>query len=208
MSFRPSYVIPLVMANRDEQDSANGGETRKPDAEERRIHHERKLKHLELLQNEVGRFTSESLRIKTTIIPIILVAAGLAIDIGAPGFDLVVLFLVVPVLLVWFLDAYFVKRQRCFRARYNHVRQLPEGNEITLEMCEILPQSASKPTLGAAFWFREQSAYYLTLLAVILLGACYVHQFQSSREDRKAQVRIDAKTVAIDSTGTLLGTRR
>ena len=171
------------------------------------MHHERKLKHLEFLQNEVGRFTSESLRIKTTTIPVILVAAGLAMGIGTPSFHLVVLFLVVPVLLSWFLDGYFVKQRRCFRARYNHVRSR-EGGEISLDMDERLPQSVPEPTWCAACWSREQKGYYLTLLAVILLGASYVHQFQLSRTDRQAQVRIVAKTVEFESTGTLLGARR
>ena len=98
----------------------------------------RQLKHLELLQAEVGRFTSESLRIKTTTVPIVLAAAGLAIRIDTPSFDLVVLLLVVPVLLFWFLDGYVVKQQQLFRWRYNRVRLL-QDSKVDFNMCVRLP---------------------------------------------------------------------
>ena len=142
--------------------------------EEPRMHHERKLKHLELLQAEVGRFTSESLRIKTTTVPIVLAAAGLAIRIDTPSFDLVVLLLVVPVLLFWFLDGYVVKQQQLFRWRYNRVRLL-QDSKVDFNMCVRLPQSDLEPTLNGAVLSREQLGYYCTLLIVLAFGILYFH---------------------------------
>ena len=86
---------------------------------------ERKLKHLEFIQGVVDRMASASFQMKGW--SVILISALLVLVAQAGRVELGVV-LVVPVVVFWALDAYFLSQERLFRKLYNHVRELREGN--------------------------------------------------------------------------------
>ena len=83
-----------------------------------------KQKHLEFIQGVINRLATASFRLKGWAV--VLVAALFVLmreELGglAP-------IAVVPVLIFWGLDGYFLWQERLFRALYDHVRVLQEGS--------------------------------------------------------------------------------
>ena len=83
-----------------------------------------KQKHLEFIQGVVNRLATASFRLKGWAV--VLVSALFVLmkeELG--GLAPVAL---VPVLIFWGLDGYFLWQERLFRALYDHVRVLEEGS--------------------------------------------------------------------------------
>ncbi len=82
-----------------------------------------KLKHLEFIQGVVNRLATASFRMKGW--SVVLVSALLILSAGASSFGLGIVS-IVPVLVFWGLDGYFLSRERLFRDLYDTVRQRDE----------------------------------------------------------------------------------
>jgi len=84
---------------------------------------EKQIKHLEFIQNIVTRMNGNSFQIKSWTITI--VSAIFAIYATNPNsyFILVSAF---PVIMFWFLDAYYLQQERKFRGLYNDVAGVSE----------------------------------------------------------------------------------
>ena len=91
---------------------------------------EAKLKHLEFIQGVVNRLGADSFRMKSWSMALAAALFVLLTRGGNPGFELVTL---VPVLIFWGLDGYFLWQERLFRTLYDHVRVL-EKDEIDFSM--------------------------------------------------------------------------
>ena len=86
---------------------------------------EAKLKHLEFIQGVINRLASDSFRIKGW--SVVLVAALFAVLARGGRIEFAPIALV-PVLVFWGLDGYFLWQERLFRALYDHVRSTKEAN--------------------------------------------------------------------------------
>ena len=96
-----------------------------------------KLKHLEFIQGVIGRLATASFRMKGWCI--VLVSALLVVPgrLGDADASLLASLPVVllPVLMFWGLDGYYLSKERLFRTLYDHVRQPPQnGNKIDFSM--------------------------------------------------------------------------
>jgi hypothetical protein len=85
---------------------------------------ENKHKHLEFIQWTVSRMASNLFLLKGWTITLIAALFALAAKDANQLYVLVAYF---PVVIFWILDGYFLAQERCFRALYNHVRQLDES---------------------------------------------------------------------------------
>lgn len=83
---------------------------------------ENKHKHLEFIQGVIDRMGSNLFLLKGWTVT--LVAALVALSAKERGSYYLAYF---PVLAFWLLDAYFLSQERRFRALYDHVRELPDG---------------------------------------------------------------------------------
>lgn len=77
---------------------------------------EEKLKHLEFIQGVITRMNSNSFSIKTWMVTIL--AAFIALFANNQN-ERYLLAAVVPTLIFWFLDAYYLKMERQYRKLYN-----------------------------------------------------------------------------------------
>ena len=84
---------------------------------------EKKLKHLEFIQGVVNRLASASFRMKGW--SVVLVSALLVLSARVPSYELGFVALV-PVLVFWGLDGYFLSRERLYRDLYDTVCQRAE----------------------------------------------------------------------------------
>ena len=82
---------------------------------------ENKIKHLEFIQGTITRMNQNSFQIKGWMITI--VSALLALYANSENV-VYVLVAIVPAIIFWFLDAYYLQQERKFRGVYNDVAGL------------------------------------------------------------------------------------
>jgi hypothetical protein len=125
---------------------------------------EAKLKHLEFIQNVITRMANNSFLLKGWAMTIIGALIGLNKDevdgkIVAIGFFLTFMF--------WALDAYYLRQERIFRARYDEVRKKEEG-EIDFFMW-IEGEMTPKLDYVNVFFSVTLWMFYLTLIGSVFL---------------------------------------
>ena len=93
---------------------------------------ENKIKHLEFIQQTICRLADNSFRLKQW--SVFLAAASLALLSQQPTSTGWAIFIpLIPVLVFWGLDGYFLWQERLYRDLYNHVREMEE-KEIDFSM--------------------------------------------------------------------------
>ncbi len=92
---------------------------------------ERKLKHLEFIQFVISRMATNSFLIKGWSITIASAIFVLSTKDGNPSLIPVAY---LPVIVFWFLDAYFLRQERLYRKLYNDVRaKVPDEIDFSLD---------------------------------------------------------------------------
>lgn len=93
-------------------------------------------KHLELLESAVTRMAGNSFIAKGWSVTLATVMLGLAAKDGGPEFALIGL---MPVLLFWFLDAYYLALERGFRELFKNAADVfGKGGAPTFEMSPLV----------------------------------------------------------------------
>ena len=132
---------------------------------------EAKFKHLEFIQGIVNRLATDSFRLKGWTV--VLISALIVLLVREGRIELAPVALV-PVVIFWGLDGYFLWQERLFRALYDHVRQ-KEESEIDFSM-DVSPfrTNRTRTWLGATF-SRTLIAFY-GALALFAVGLAVLHQ--------------------------------
>lgn len=81
---------------------------------------ENRIKHLELIQGVINRMSSNSFMLKGWAVTLVAGIFALSAN-GADKRFFVITY--IPVLVFWFLDAYYLFQERLYRLLYNEVRQ-------------------------------------------------------------------------------------
>ena len=130
--------------------------------------------YLNILQGIVSRMAGNSANSKTwciTIVSAILVAIA---DKAKPNFGLIAL---IPVLLFFFLDAYYLGQERAFRATYSDfVRRMHLCTADRSDVFAVAPlkgfnvvTATFQSTLSFAIY-----PFYLTLIAMIAIARLFI----------------------------------
>ena len=85
---------------------------------------QQKLKHLEFIQGVINRLATNSFQMKGW--SVVLVAAILVLLARESHLEAAYIALL-PIVLFWALDGYFLRQERLYRALYDHVRTLEEA---------------------------------------------------------------------------------
>ena len=94
-----------------------------------------KIKHLEFIQSTITRMNQNSFQIKGW--KITLVSALLALYASSEKV-VYILIAIVPTIVFWFLDAYYLQQERRFRGVYNDVAGLsPDDSRINVREFEM-----------------------------------------------------------------------
>lgn len=124
-----------------------------------------KIQHLELIQNIINRMNTNSFQIKEWMITI--VAALLALY--ASGNNVTYIFVaIIPTLLFWYLDAYYLQQERKFRKLYDDV--LPDDSEISLFSMPIQNYTNCKYCLWSTFFSKTIGWLYGTIVILLFIG--------------------------------------
>ena len=124
---------------------------------------ESKLKHLELIQGVINRMASNSFRLKEWSVVLVSAILFLAAreDCGE-----VALIALVPAVVFWGLDAYFLWQERLYRALYDHVRMLVP-HEIDFSMkTDIF--TGRRLRWISSFFSRTLLAFYLAVAIAVV----------------------------------------
>lgn len=79
---------------------------------------EDKLKHLEFVQNIITRMNTNSFQIKSWMVTIVSALLAVFASTKTTSFILIAMF---PVVVFWFLDAYYLTQERKFRGLYTDI---------------------------------------------------------------------------------------
>lgn len=90
---------------------------------------EPKMRHLEMIQEVISRMANNSFALKGWTVT--LVAGIFTLSGDAIGTNFWVLF--IPIIIFWRLDAFYLSKERSYRALYEHVAGL-NSNQINFNM--------------------------------------------------------------------------
>ncbi len=85
-----------------------------------------RIKHMEMIQAVVGRLAGNSFLVKGWSITVTGVFLGFALDRDNSGLAVAA---ILPILIFWALDAYYLRSERLFRALYDRVREFDPSVE-------------------------------------------------------------------------------
>ncbi len=149
-----------------------------------------RVKHLELIQAVVTRLAGNSSSLKTWTVTIVAALFALAADKANPAF---IWLAIVPVVTFWFLDGYYLRQERLFRALYYaaskkdlefsmytapYAKSYAKKKSMASTDGDAADESKPKPVDG---WFIVTiswtlSGFYLPLLGILTGAAVGLHQ--------------------------------
>jgi hypothetical protein len=140
-----------------------------------------KIKHLDYIQQTITRMATVSFQIKAWNIGLVTAVLAFAAGDKNPAF-LWAAFL--PALMLWFLDSFYLRQERLYRALYDDVRK--EKSTIEIFSMDTKPYEKIKDTNGADIdnprmnrWeiVKSQTLIYFhgTILLVIALAMSFLY---------------------------------
>lgn len=125
--------------------------------------------HLGILQDIITRMASNSSNCKNWCITLVSAILVIIADKNQPNYIWIAL---IPILLFFFLDSYYLGLERGFRATYNHfVSKLHNSTATTQDLFVIRPPKGFKlwgTTLGSAFSPAVLPFYGILAITVVL----------------------------------------
>ena len=124
----------------------------------------------------INRLASDSFRLKGWAV--VLIAALFVLLVGEGRIELASIAMV-PVLLFWGLDGYFLWQERLFRALYDHVRTLQDG-DVDFSMKTNAFRTGWNRTWIATTLSITLILFYGALIAAIVIAALINNSFGQS----------------------------
>jgi hypothetical protein len=119
--------------------------------------------HLQFIQNVITRMNANSFQVKTWTVSIIVALAALAVNSKNYMY---ILISVVPTILFWTLDSYYLQQERKFRGLYKDVVL---GN-VPLYLMQINRYREGIYQFSSALFSNSIIKFYGAILASILLA--------------------------------------
>jgi len=131
---------------------------------------EEKLKHLEFIQNIITRMNSNSFQIKGWCITIVSAVLALYASTQKSQFILIG---IVPTVLFWFLDSYYLTQERKFRGLYNEIAGI-SNSKNNIKPFEMRPDLYCDG--NCYFWtvFLSATIFWLYFIIILLLCSMYL----------------------------------
>lgn len=125
---------------------------------------ESKLKHLELIQNVINRMASNSFLIKGWCVTLVAALLALASQNSNTKYVIVAL---LPTVMFWILDSYFLRQERLFRKLYDQVRTL---NDDAIDFSMNTSAFMESTTLSKAAFSQTLIIFYGVILVAIVIA--------------------------------------
>jgi hypothetical protein len=127
---------------------------------------ETRIKHLEFIQGIVNRMGANSFQMKGWMITIV---SALLAFYSSTGQKSILLFAILPTVLFWGLDTYYLQQERKFRGMYNDVSKVTENPpEIKPFAMPLNLYTGGKYSFSDCFTSQTILPLYLFVVAVLL----------------------------------------
>jgi hypothetical protein len=126
---------------------------------------EPKLKHLEFVQSAINRMSQNSFTIKGWAITLISALIALGVQQANPALVRVA---ALPILLFWFLDAFYLSRERHFRLLYEKIVAEQTDTDLSMNV-----RALRKPwrDIPLALLSRSVWPFYLLMAVAVVIAA-------------------------------------
>ena len=125
---------------------------------------EKKLKHLEMIQNIISRLANSSFFLKGWTVIFVAAVLGFAMKDCKPSY---VWLAIIPTVSFWALDGFYLRQERLFRKLYDRIRILGD-DEIDFSMDRSQVKKEVRHWLCICL-SRTILFFYLPILAVIVI---------------------------------------
>ncbi|MDF2940231.1 MAG: hypothetical protein K0R66_873 [Gammaproteobacteria bacterium] len=124
-------------------------------------------KQIDLLQGCINRMANNSFLIKSWTVGLIVLILTITRD--STWKATVIVFL--PLLAFWYLDAYFLEQERCYRARY---QELVQTDEFDRKFYELNPKTFNQTSkcVCCTMFSTTLLFYYGTITGLTILLSC------------------------------------
>ncbi len=119
---------------------------------------ELKIRHMEMIQEVISRMANNSFALKGWTVTLVAGIFTLSGDAIGTNFW----FLFIPIIIFWGLDAFYLSKERSYRALYKHVTGLNPG-QIDFNMDTIAFSSIKKNKLWSCLISPTELFFYLPL---------------------------------------------
>lgn len=128
------------------------------------------IKHLEFIQGVITRMNSNSFQMKGWMVAIVSALLAVFASTNNKSFVLVA---ILPAVIFWFLDTYYLQQERKFRGVYNDVAGITKNNKVALFAMPVHLYTDKKYSFTDVFWSITIWTLYLSVI-VILLGIYFL----------------------------------
>lgn len=125
---------------------------------------EPKMRYLEMIQEVINRMANNSFALKGWTVTLVAAIFTLSGDAIGTNFW----FLFIPIIVFWGLDAFYLSKERSYRALYKHVTGLSE-NQIDFNMDTKAFSGIGKNKLWNCLISPTELFFYLSLTALSVM---------------------------------------
>ena len=127
---------------------------------------EKKMKHLELIQGVIDRMASNSFMLKGWAVTLV---AGIFVLASKDTDKLYFLVAYIPVIVFWWLDAYYLLQERLYRSLYEKVQKTDEDS-IDFSLKATKAEFDSKHNCFCSCLFSKTEIVFYLPLALVCTG--------------------------------------
>lgn len=125
-----------------------------------------KITHMEMIQGIINRMGGNSFSLKGWAVTLV---AGIFALASKDTDKMYFLIAYVPIVVFWFLDAFYLMQERLYRALYNKVRVMKE-EDVDFDMNTALPEIKSRKTQYMDCLFSKIEFGFYVPLALVTAG--------------------------------------
>ena len=128
---------------------------------------DKKLKHLEFIQNIITRMNANSFVIKGWSVTLVSALFALAADKANPKFAIIAY---IPVIVFWALDGFFLSQEKQYRELYKHVAAKEETKvDFSLDASGF---NTGDRVWGCLVFSKTLFSFHGALLLVVIITMC------------------------------------
>lgn len=130
---------------------------------------EKKIRYLEMVQNIVSRMASNSFSLKSWTVTLVVGILALSSKEADKNF---LYFALIPIVVFWFLDSYYLQLERKYRALFDCVRKAPDNNidfDMSFEKIRDQIKVNKKLKYYSCFFSDTEWLFYASTGLVILV---------------------------------------
>lgn len=124
------------------------------------------IKHLEFVQGVITRMGSNSFQMKGWMVVIVSALLAIYADKQNP---LYAIFAVLPTVIFWCLDSYYLWQERKFRGVYNDVAGITKDNKVELFSMPVQLYTGKKYSYWNVLFSITICTLYIPVIAILLV---------------------------------------